>query len=361
MDRTLLFVQLALGALGVVGVAAGEPSAALEHASRVALAVALTVAVSRLRPRAVTRLSPYLFVGTLLLLLGVLAFGITPEGSESRRWLDVGGFTLQPSEFMKIAVIAYLTAFFHNHLGDWQIWRPMLVIGLAVAAIVAQPNLSTGLFIFVLAFAVMVMAGISTTRLVSISLAAALIGLLLGGSYLSQFSYMKDRLVGYADLWGAQERAQDEAYQASQAREAMARGGLTGIGPGRAVAVPEVETDFVAVAIAQSLGLFGVAALVTLYLVLASRGIAIARAVTGPPALLAGGAVAYVCGQAAINLLVACGLFPVTGMPLPGVSYGFNSLLSVAIAFGFVHVAYRQATAEAAERQRPAALAGAAR
>ncbi len=361
MDRTLLFVQLALGALGVVGVAAGEPSAAFEQGTRVALAVLLTVAVSRLSPRAITRLSPYLFVGTLLLLVAVLAVGISPEGSESKRWLDIGGFTLQPSEFMKIAVIAYLTAFFHNHLGDWQIWRPMVVIGLAVAAIVAQPNLSTGLFIFVLAFAVMVMAGISATRLVSISLAAALIGVLLGGSYLSQFSYMKDRLVGYADLWGSQELAQGEAYQASRAREAMAKGGLTGIGPGRAVAVPEVETDFVSVAIAQALGLFGVAALVTLYLVLASRGIAIARSVTGPPALLAGGAVAYVCGQAAVNLLVASGLFPVTGLPLPGVSYGFNSLLSVGIAFGFIHVAYRQATAVTAEGREPTALAGAAR
>src|SRR5690554_3596529 len=209
MDRTLLFVQLALGALGVVGVAAGEPSAALEHTSRVALAVALTVAVSRLRPRAVTRLSPYLFVGTLLLLVAVLAVGISPEGSESKRWLDIGGFTLQPSEFMKIAVIAYLTAFFHNHLGDWHIWRPMLVIGLAVAAIVAQPNLSTGLFVFVLAFGVMVIAGISTARLAAISAAAACIGLLVGGSYLSEFSYMKDRLIGYADLWGDQQLSQD--------------------------------------------------------------------------------------------------------------------------------------------------------
>lgn len=361
MDRTLLFVQVALGALGVVGVAAAEPSLALEQATRVALALALTVVVARLRPRAITRLSPYLFVTTFLLLVAVLFVGVSPEGSESKRWLDLGGFTLQPSEFMKIAVIAYLTAFFHNHLGDWQIWRPMLVIGLAVAAIVAQPNLSTGLFIFVLAFAVMVMAGISTTRLVSISLAAGLIGALLGGSYLSQFSYMRDRLIGYADLWGDQELAQDEAYQASQARAAIARGGITGIGPGRGVAVPEADTDFVAVAIAQSLGLFGIVALVTLYLVLASRGIAIARAVTGPPSLLAGGAVAYVCGQAAVNLLVASGLFPVTGLPLPGVSYGFNSLLSVGIAFGFVHVAYRQATAETAEAREPARLAGATR
>src|SRR5690606_25174092 len=128
MDRTVLFVQLALGALGIVGVAGREPGDAFEHGTRVLLALLLTVVISRLSPKVVTKLSPWLFVGVFGLLVAVLFVGVSPEGSESKRWLDLGGFTLQPSEFMKIAVIAYLTAFFHNHLGDWHIWRPMLVI-----------------------------------------------------------------------------------------------------------------------------------------------------------------------------------------------------------------------------------------
>lgn len=341
----MLSIQVMLAAIGLVGVAAAEPSVALEHGSRAVIALVLTVIVARLSPRAVVKVSPYLFVTVLLMLVAVLFVGVSPEGSDSKRWLLVFGFTLQPSEFMKIAVIAYLTAFFHNHLGDWQIWRPMLVIGLAVAAIIAQPNLSTGLFIFVLAFGVMVIAGISLGRLASISVAAALIGLLLGGSYISQFGYMKDRLVGFADLWGAQALT-DETYQSNRALEAMSMGGLTGIGTGRPVNVPEVHTDFVSVAVAQATGLLGVAALVALYLLLASRSVTLARAVTGPASLLAGGAAAYVCGQAAINLLVASGMAPVTGVPLPGVSFGFNSQLSVAIAFGFIHIAFRQARAE---------------
>lgn len=342
MDRTVLGVQVLLAVFGLVGVAAAQSDLAFEHASRAALAILLTILVARLSPKAIVKLSPYLFVTVLLLLVVVLFQGVSPEGSDSKRWLVILGFTLQPSEFMKIAVIAYLTAFFHNHLGDWQIWRPMVVIGLAVAAIIAQPNLSTGLFIFVLAFGVMVIAGISLGRLASISVAAALIGLLLGGSYISQFGYMKDRLVGFADLWGAQALT-DENYQANRAREAMAMGGITGIGTGRPVRVPEVHTDFIAVAIAQATGLLGVAALIAVYLLLGSRAVALARAVSGPASLLAGGAAAYICGQAAINLLVASGMAPVTGIPLPGVSYGFNSQLSIAIAFGFIHVAYRQA------------------
>lgn len=352
MDRTILAAQVLLAGYGIVGVAAAAPDRVGEHALRALLALLLTVIVSRFKAKAVVKLSPYAFVTLLLALVAVLAVGISPEGSDSKRWLPIFGFGFQPSEFMKVAVIAYLTAFFHNHFGNWQIWRPMLVIGLAVAVIVAQPDLSTGLFIFTLAFAVMVIAGITLTRLVSITIFAALIGVLLGGSYVSQFSYMSDRIVGFKDLWGAQELTSDTNFQAMQARSAAQRGGVTGIGTGRPVNIPEAETDFVSIAIAQSLGLLGVAGLILVYLVLGARSLAIARVISGPAALLAGGAAAYICGQAGLNLLVASGLAPITGIPLPGVSYGFNSQLSVGIAFAFVHIAFRQARSERIEVAR---------
>src|SRR5690606_30916402 len=141
-------------------------------------------------------------------------------------------------------------------------------------------------------------------------------------------------------------------YQAVQARAAAQRGGATGIGTGRPVSVPEAETDFVSIAVAQSLGLVGVAGLILTYVVLGLRALAIARVVPGRAALLAEGAGAYICGQAGLTLLVASGFAPVTGIPLPGVSYGFNSRLSVAIAFAFVHIAFRQARAEKVEVAR---------
>src|SRR5690606_20332363 len=135
VDRPLFAAQLLLGALGMVGVAAGsvEPVSATGHGLRVLAAVAVTLLVARISVKAVLKLSPFVFVLTLGLLVAVLFAGISPAGSESKRWLDLGVFTLQPSEFMKVAVIAYLAAFFYNPLGDWHIWRPMLVIGLAVA------------------------------------------------------------------------------------------------------------------------------------------------------------------------------------------------------------------------------------
>lgn len=354
MDPLLLTAQLLLGALGVLGVTAAAPEMGLEHGLRVLGALLVTALVARVPVRRIVRASPWIYGGVLLLLGLVLIVGVSPAGSDSKRWLLLAGISLQPSELMKVAVIAYLAAFFHNHLGNWEIWRPMVVVGVAAGLIVAEPDVSTAVFLFALAFAVMLAAGTTLVRLFSISFAAALIALVVGAPYLSQFGYLSERIAGFRDLWGAQTETQGTSYQAYRAREELASAGVVGIGAGRPVRVPEAETDMVAISIGRTLGLVGLGTLVALYLVVASRGLRIASARSGPGSLVAAGATAYVCGQAALNLLVASGLFPVTGIPLPFVSYGLNSLLSVAIAFGFLHAAHRETLEEAAEEDAPA-------
>jgi cell division protein FtsW len=349
VDPILLSLQVLLGAMGVLGVAAAEPGEMLAQAIRFAFALGVTVLVARLKPLQIVKAAPAAYVITMGLLVLVLFRGVSPDGSEATRWLLVGPFTFQPSEFMKVAVIAYLAAFFHNHLGDWHIWRPMLVIGVASGVIVMQPNISTALFLFALAFAIMLAAGTSLTRLVSISLSAAIVAIVIGGPYLAQYSYLADRITGFADLWGDQVDVQGTSFRAMRARTALTQAGIVGIGPGRPVRVPEASTDMVAVAVGQSLGLIGMVTLVSLFVLLVARGLRIAAAARGPGALLAAGACAYVGGQAALNLLVAAGLLPVTGVPLPFVSYGFNSLLSVAVATGFMHAAFREARAQGAD------------
>lgn len=349
MDRILLTVHVMLGALGVLGVASAAPEFAFEHAIRFGLGFALMLVVARIPVRTVVKASPYAYVSVLVLLVLVLFVGSSPGGSESKRWILIGGFALQPSELMKVTVIAYLTAFFHNHLGQWEIWRPMLVIGAAAGLIVAEPDVSTALFIFALAFAIMLAAGTTLTRLVSISTAAALVAVLVAGPYLSQYSYLSERLTGFGDLWGEQSMTRDESYQAVQARRALLRSGVFGIGAGRPVRVPEADTDMVAISIAQTLGLAGITTLVALFIIIGGRGLRIAGARAGPGSLLAAGATTYICGQASLNLLVASGLFPITGIPLPFVSYGLNSLASVSIAMGFIHAVHREAKAEGVE------------
>ncbi|MDQ3398189.1 MAG: FtsW/RodA/SpoVE family cell cycle protein, partial [Deinococcota bacterium] len=182
----------------------------------------------------------------------------------------------------------------------------------------------------------------------SITTAAALIAVLFAGPYLSQFSYIGDRISGFNDLWGEGVQTQTVSYQATQARRTLVAAGVFGLGPGRPLRhVPEANTDLIAISIAHSLGLMGIVTLFALYFVIAGRGMKVASSLSGPGSLLAFGATAYVCGQAALNLLVAVGLFPVTGIPLPFVSYGFNAMLSASIALGFIHSAYRQIRKEA--------------
>lgn len=349
MDPLLLTLQLLLAALGVLGVAAAAPGEALDQAVRALFAIGLTAVVARVPTRAVVRLAPAAYGVTLALLLLVLVIGISPDGLQARRWLPLGPITFQPSELMKVVVVAYLAAFFHNHLGDWHIWRPMLVIGVAAGLIVAQPNVSTGLFIFALAFAIMIAAGTSLQRLLAIGTAAAVIAVVVGAPYLSQFGYLSDRVLGFRDMLRGDADVSGVNFQADRARTALEGAGLLGIGPGRPVRVPEPHTDMVAIAIGQSLGLVGITVLVAAFVLLVGRVFRVAAAARGPAALLAAGAGLYVGGQASLNLLVAAGLLPVTGVPLPMVSYGLNSLLSVSVALGFVHAAFREARGRGAD------------
>ncbi len=343
MDPVLLSIQLLLGFIGILGVATGEPSVVVEHAGRFLGAFLLTLVVGRMKPSAIVRLSPFAYVVTLGLLILVLFKGISPDGSASHRWLDLGFFTLQPSELMKVAVIAYLASFFHNHLGNTPVWRPTLVIGLACGLILLQPDLSTSVFTFLMALGIMFIGPVKPGKVLAVGGLALVVGVLVGSMLLSDFTYFQERITGFLDMRGEQTQTQGISYQAAQARTVILSAGLVGIGPGRPNRVPEAETDMVAVSVTQALGFLGIGTVITLFVLLGVRGLKIASSVRGPASLLAAGATIYICGQAGLNLGVAAGLLPVTGIPLPFLSYGLNSLLSVSLAMGFIHGAYRQA------------------
>lgn len=342
MDPVLLTIQLLLGGLGILGVATGDPSVMVEHAGRFLGAFVLTLIASLIKPRTVVKLSPAIYVSLLVLLILVLIVGVSPEGSQSNRWLLIGGFTLQPSELMKVAVIAYLAAFFHNHFDRTPIWKPTLVIGLASGLIILQPDLGTSVFIFLLALGIMFIGPVKPQTVFAVAGLALAVGVMFGSLFLSDFTYFTDRIDSFLDVRGEQTRSQDVSFQALQAQRTIMQAGVLGIGPGRPSIVPEAETDMVAIAVTQSLGLIGIGTVITLFVLFGIRGIKIASSLTGPGSLLAGGATLYICGQAGVNLAVASGLVPITGIPLPFMSYGLNSLISVSIAAGFIHSAYRQ-------------------
>lgn len=344
MDPVILAVQLALTAFGVLGVATAEPGMLTDQLIRGVLSLLLSAGVGQLSPRGVMRLSTPFFLTMVVLLVAVLFVGITSEGSDSTRWLLIPGigFTFQPSELMKVAVIAYMASFFQNHLGNWRIGRPVLVIGIAAGLVIAQPNISTGVFIALLTFGIMVAAKTRVDHLLAITFMGFVGAVIVGSVIYSNFRYAANRVLGFMDLWQGASLADTLNFQSLAARRALSQGGLFGIGGGHAVNVPEVHTDFIAAALGQATGLIGILTIILLFFIILFRGMNLGGAVTGPASLLAAGATLYITAQAALNLIVALGMGPVTGAALPLVSYGMNSQISIGIAFGFLHLAAKE-------------------
>ena len=343
MDVLLIFTQLTLGMLGVLGIATSEASTGLILRQIIAVFAGLfiTFIVSLIPPKSIIKKSPHFYVLSLILLILVLFIGIAPEGSYGKRWIDLGLFSFQPSELMKVAVIAYLTAFFYNHYGNWELWRPMLLVGAAVGLILLEPNFSTSLFIFYLAISMMLIAGTKLFRLFSIGIASGIVAIIISIPLVGRYGYFLERISSFFnkhpdDYLGS-------GYQAYRASLTLREAGFFGIGPGTPIYVPAAHTDMISISIAQALGLTGIITLIVLYIFIAGRGVRIAAEAKGPGSMLAAGATAYICSQAALNLLVASGLLPITGVVLPFVSHGLNSMISVSIALGFLHSAYRQA------------------
>ena len=342
MDRLLIFSQILLGILGALGVSNYAPDKLSEQLIYVFVAFVIIAIISYIPPKTIAKISPYFYSFSILLLILVLIIGVSTPGQHAQRWIPIGPFTLQPSELAKVAVVAYLATFFHNHSDSqqgWALWRPMFIIGIASGLILVETDFSTAIFVFLLAILIMAIAGTNFLRLLGIALVAAVIAVFVLAPVLNKYDHVMNRLMVFFNA----DSDSDESYQPRMANRAIEHSGITGLGPGIPVRVPAAHTDMVSVSIWQAIGLSGILSLVVLYFVIAIRGMQIASLKPGPGSLLAAGAVTYISGQAILNLMVSAGLLPITGVVLPFVSHGFNNLLSVSIAMGFIQSNYRAA------------------
>ena len=340
MDLLLILAQLTLGTLGVLGVTSRDPGLIGEQLAYIIIAFLITAFISYIPPKRLAWLSTPAYFFSLALLILVLFIGVSTPGQHAQRWIPIGSFTLQPSELMKVAVITYLASFLHKHLGNWTLWKPMVVIGLASGLILLETDVSTALFIFVLAIVILMVANTNLFRLFAIATSAAIIALALFFVVLKDDSHVIRRL----DVFMHQNQSTDSDldYQPRMAKRAIKNSGITGLGPGVPIFVPAAETDMISVSIWQSLGITGILSLIAMYVMIYIRGFQIASFDKGPGSLLAAGAVIYVVGQAVLNLLVSAGRLPITGVVLPFVSHGVNNMLSVSIAMGFIHSSFRE-------------------
>lgn len=341
IDTPLLLGLLALMGFGLMVLySASGQSQAMMQAQLVRLGVALAVMIifAQISPQTFKRWGLPLFVVGLLMLVAVLLVGEVGKGAQ--RWLNLGFIRFQPSEIMKIAVPLAIAWFISSHSLPPKLWR--LLIGFVMCLIptlliAKQPDLGTALLIATSGIMVLFLAGMSW-RL--IALIATLISALLPVMwFFVMHEYQKRRVLTFlnpeTDPLGA-------GYHIIQSKIAIGSGGLQGKGwlqgtQSQLEFLPERHTDFIFSVLSEEFGLMGVTVLISLYLFVIGRCLLIAtRAQDNFSKLVAGSVTMTFFVYIFVNIGMVSGLLPVVGVPLPLISYGGTSMVTLLAAFGIL-------------------------
>jgi cell division protein FtsW len=273
----------------------------------------------------------------LVLAVHVPHIGVSVNGA--KRWMGAGPLQFQPSELMKIALVLYgatLLAKRPQRVHDLrELARPLLVVvGAAILLVVTQPDLGTAMVLAFITISLLVAAGIPMRNL-AIVCGCAFAAVVM---YAIVKPYARARLTSFLDPWA---HASSSGFQAVQGQIAIGSGGLLGVGPGQSVQkifyLPEAPTDFILAVIAEELGAVGVCALLFLYGLIAYAGLRAARGARSlQSALIAVGVTSLIVCQALLNVFAVLGLAPLTGVPLPFVSYGSSSLIVMLAGMGLL-------------------------
>jgi len=289
------------------------------------------------------RFAKLILIASLVLLVTVL----TPLGKElngAQRWIGVGSLTVMPSEVAKFAVVIYLSASIEQKKEKMQSFIHgtipyLLLIGLFFGLIYMQPDFSTAFVVAVVMMALVFVGGMKMSHFVGLASggAAGIVGLLVY-FFLSGNSYKAKRITAFLDPWAD---ASGTGYQVIQSLLALGSGGLFGRGLGRSIQkhfyLPEPQNDFIFAIIGEELGFIGCTFILLLFAVLIWRGIRIAM--NAPDlfgCLVATGFVAVITIQVLINIAVATSSMPATGLPLPFISFGGNTLVIFMALCGIV-------------------------
>jgi cell division protein FtsW len=303
-----------------------------------AVGVLLMQIVARKGLDLVPRLTGPLLAGAFVALLLVKVPGVGISVNGARRWLGAGPIVFQPSEVMKLALVLYAAKLLAERpkiLRRWQNLGPLgLVAGAAVLLVATQPDLGTALVICFTMAAMLVAAGMPVRWLLS----ATGIGSMLVLFYAMSASYRRDRLMTFLDPWA---HAGSQGFQAVQGQIAIGSGGLTGRGLGESLQknlfLPEAHTDFILAIVGEELGVIGIWGILFLYGLVGYAGLRVARNAPGTYAkLLAAGVTSLFLSQAMLNAFTVLGLAPLTGVPLPFISYGSTNLVVLLVGMGLL-------------------------
>lgn len=340
LDPWLLSILLLLISFGLVVLysASGmSASTTMAQAIRMGIALLGAVVIAQFSPGTLFRWTPLAYGAGLLMLIAVEIMGDIGMGAQ--RWLEIGPLRFQPSELMKIAMPMMLAAYLHRRPLP-PTWRDLVVcaviVGVPVLLIARQPDLGTSLLVTCAAVFVILLAGLSWKFILTLAVMAGGAAPLL---WINMHDYQRQRVLTFlnpeSDPLGA-------GWNIIQSKTAIGSGGLEGKGWGLGTQsqlefLPERHTDFIVAVLGEEFGLIGMGTILILYLLLVSRGLVMANnAQDTYGRLLAGSIVLTFFIYVFVNIGMVTGILPVVGVPLPLVSYGGTSSVTLMAGFGIL-------------------------
>ncbi len=341
LDAWIIFSVLLLiiaSSVLIYSASGGSEILLQNHLIRAGIAFILMIFFAQIPPSYLKIIAPWIFILGIIMLISVLIFGDTGKGAQ--RWLDLGFFSFQPSELMKLALpmmIAWL--FSHEHLppSGKKMLLGLFLVGLTSALIIIQPDLGTSILIAMSGLFVIFFAGLSWKWIISA------IALIIASTpiiwHFYMFNYQKQRVLTFLD---PESDPLGSGYHIIQSKIAIGSGGIDGKGfMGSTQAhldfLPESTTDFIFSVLAEEFGLIGVILLLSLYSFIIARGLYIAsKAQENFTRLLSASLIMTMFVYVFVNIGMVSGILPVVGLPLPLISYGGSALLTLMISFGIL-------------------------
>jgi rod shape determining protein RodA len=340
LDKTLFYALLSLSAISLFVVYSGsakDTSATFGHFMRLLLGFTVLVLVAQIRPEILERWSPYVFVAGMLLLMAVLAIGVIGKGAQ--RWLNLGFLQFQPSEIMKLGVPMMLAWFLAR--GNLPPTLSKLGLGFLIMAVPAfmifkQPDLGTALLVFGAGTFVLFLGGMRWRVIITL-LAGIAIAAPFAWNHLHD--YQRQRVL---TLFDPEADPLGTGYHTIQAMIAVGSGGIYGKGwlnssQAHLDYLPESSTDFIFAVYSEEFGLLGSLLLLSIYAILVARGLLIAYLAKDTyTRLLAGSLSLTFFLYFFVNMGMVTGILPIVGVPLPVMSYGGTSIVTIMAAFGIL-------------------------
>lgn len=346
IERLHLDLPLLMGVLLLMGVgliimwsASGQNVEMMERqVFRISIALVIMFFLAQIPPRHYEFWAPYLYTVSTILLIAVLFFGETAKGAQ--RWLNLGFFTFQPSEILKLAVPLMIARFLSKNPLPARLrnlFLGLIMVLIPTILIAKQPDLGTSILIAASGVFVLFLSGLNwRIMLSSVTLIAGFIPILW---YFLMHDYQRTRV---RTLFNPELDPLGAGYHIIQSKIAIGSGGLSGKGwlqgtQSQLEFLPERHTDFIFAVIAEEWGLIGVVALLSLYLFIILRGLFLAsRAQTAFGRMMAGSIVLSFFVYAFVNIGMVSGILPVVGVPLPLISYGGTSMVTLLAGFGIL-------------------------